>query len=109
MSRTIVLDPAAQSDLDAIYDYLFTRNPAAADRYIRELTERCQVYAQSPFIGQEEREIARYLGAAEEHVRSFLYGNHRCYYVVSDEELRVLRFLDMRRDPDAPLEELFAS
>lgn len=31
--------------------YLFTRNPAAADRYIRELTERCQVYAQSPFIG----------------------------------------------------------
>jgi plasmid stabilization system protein ParE len=45
MSRTIVLDPAAQSDLDAIYDYLFTRNPAAADRYIRELTERCQVYA----------------------------------------------------------------
>ena len=109
MSRTIALDPAAQSDLDAIYDYLFAHNPAAADRYIRELTERCQVYAQSPFLGQEEPEIARYLGAAAEQVRSFLYRNHRCYYAVFDEEMRVLRFLDMRRDPDAPLEERFPS
>lgn len=107
MSRTVALDPTAQNDLEAIYDYLFTHNPAAADRYIRELTERCQFYAQSPFIGQEEPEIARYLGEPEENVRSFLYRNHRCYYVVADDEIQVLRFLDMRGDPETPLEEQF--
>jgi len=71
MSRTVALDSTAQSDLEAIYDYLFMRNPAAADWYIRELTERCEFYAQSPFIGQEEPEIARYLGEPEENVPEF--------------------------------------
>ncbi len=107
MNRRLEIDPAGQNDLDAIYDYLFARNPGAADRYIRELIDRCRFYARSPFIGQEEREIARHLGAPAERVRSFPYRNHRCYYLVMDDAMRVLRFLDTRRDPDTPLEEQF--
>jgi hypothetical protein len=38
-------------------------------------------------------------------VRSFLYRNHRCYYLVMDEEIRVLGFIDTRRDLDTALEE----
>jgi plasmid stabilization system protein ParE len=60
MSRRLVLDPEALRDLDGIFDYLVQRNPAAATRYIRELQERCALYADTPFlIGQEEPEIAR--------------------------------------------------
>ena len=39
--------------------------------------------------------------------RSFLYRNHRCYYVVTDDEMRVLGFIDVRQDLDTVLEERF--
>ncbi len=109
MSRRVEIDPAAQSDLDAIYDYLASRNPAAADRYIREITDRCYFYADSPLIGQEEPDVARFLGEPTENVRSFLYRHHRCFYVIGDEQIRALRFLDMRQNPDVPLEERFSA
>ena len=108
MSRRLVLDPDALRDLDGIFDYLVQRNPAAATRYVRELRERCVLYAETPFlIGQEEPEVAIRLGLPREQVRSFPYRNHRCYYVVTDDELWVLGFIDMRRDPDTELEERF--
>ena len=58
-------------------------------------------------VDQAEPEVAGYLGERSENIRSFLYRNHRCYYVVTDEAMHVLRFLGMRRDPDAPLEDQF--
>src|SRR5262249_2259089 len=108
MSRRLILDPDALRDLDDIFDYLAQRNSAAATRYIRELRERCAFYADTPFLlGQEEPQIARRLGLPPEQVRSFLYPNHRCYYVVTDDEMRVLGFVDMRRNLEAALEERF--
>jgi plasmid stabilization system protein ParE len=108
MSRRLVLDPEALRDLDDIFDYLVQRNPAAATRYVRELRERCVLYADTPFlIGQEEPEIARRLGLPRAQVRSFPYRNHRCYYVVTDEEMRVLGFIDLRGDLETELEERF--
>jgi hypothetical protein len=52
----------------------------------------------SPLIGQAEPDIAVRLSLAPDQVRSFLYRNHRCYYVVTDEEMRVFSFIDTRRD-----------
>ena len=109
MSRRLVLDPDAEQDLDTIFDYLAQNNPAAAARYIRELQEQCVFYAEFPFIGQAEPDIAQRLNLPHEHVRSFLYRNHRCYYVVTDDEMRVFGFIDVRRDLDTALEERLGS
>ncbi|HEY7493849.1 MAG TPA: type II toxin-antitoxin system RelE/ParE family toxin [Candidatus Tectomicrobia bacterium] len=110
MSRRLLLDPDAERDLDAIFDYIGERNPDAAARYIRALRDQCGLYAESPFtLGQAEPDIARRLGLPRECVRSFLYRNHRCYYVVTDDEMRVFGFIDVRRDIDAVLEERLGS
>jgi plasmid stabilization system protein ParE len=110
MSRQLTLDPDAERDLNDLFDYLAPRNPTAAARYIRALRERCAFYAESPFVlGQEEPGVAQRLGLPRERVRSFLYRNHRCFFVVTDEELRVLGFIDMRQDVDTVLEERFPS
>jgi plasmid stabilization system protein ParE len=105
MTRRLVLDPDAERDLDAIFRYLAQRNLPAAERYIHELRERCAFYAQTPFMGQAEPSLARRLGLPSEQIRSFLYCNHRCYYAVTDEEIRVFGFIDTRRDLDTTLEE----
>lgn len=108
MSRQLTLDPDAERDLDDLFDYLAQRNPTAAARYIRALRERCAFYAESPFLlGQEEPGIARRLGLSRERVRSFLYRNHRCFFVVTEDEMRVLGFIDMRQDVDTVIEERF--
>jgi toxin ParE1/3/4 len=109
MSRRLVLDPDAEQDLDTIFDYIAQNNPTAAARYIRELQEQCVFYAEFPFIGQAEPDIAQRLSLPRENVRSFLYRNHRCYYVVTDDEMRVFGFIDVRRDLDTALEERLGS
>jgi plasmid stabilization system protein ParE len=109
MSRRLVLDPDAERDLDAIFDAIASENPVAAQRYIHTLSERCAFYAASPLLGQAEPDIAARLRLAPDQVRSFLYGNHHCYYVVTDEEMRVFGFIDMRRDRQAALDERLPS
>lgn len=105
MTRRLVLDPNAECDLEAIFHYIAQRNLPAAERYIRELRERCAFYAETPFMGQAEPSLARRLALPSEQVRSFLYRNHRCYYAVTDEEVRVFGFIDTRRDLDTVMEE----
>ena len=39
----------------------------------------------------------------------YCYRNHRCYYVVTDDEMRVFGFIDVRRDLDTALEERLGS
>jgi plasmid stabilization system protein ParE len=105
MTRRLVLDPDAERVLDAIFRCIAARNPSAADRYIHELRERCVFHAETPFIGQAEPSIARRLDLPSDQVCSFLYRNHRCYYAVTDEEIRVFGFIDTCRDLDAVMDE----
>ena len=108
MSRRLEFDPIAEDDLNQIYDYIFERNPDAADRYIRELQEQCLFYAESPFLlGQAESEVAARLGLPSEQTRSFPYRNHRCFYVLTASVMRVLGFIDMRSDVEVQIETRF--
>ena len=109
MSRRLVLDPDAEQDLNTIFDYIAQNNLAAAAHYIRELQEQCVFYAEFPFIGQAQPDIAQRLSLPRENIRSFLYRNHRCYYVVTADEMRVFGFIDARRDLDTALEERLGS
>jgi hypothetical protein len=58
-------------------------------------------------IGQAEPSIARRLDLPSEQVRSFLCRNHRCYDVVTNDEMWVLGLIDVRQDLDTVLEERF--
>jgi plasmid stabilization system protein ParE len=107
MTRRLRLTIHALADLDAIFEFLAVRNSTAAQRYISGLREQCDIYLTNPFMGQMEPEVAERLGEAPESVRSFPHRNHRCYYMVTDEEMRVLGFIDMRQDVDTVIEERF--
>ncbi len=107
MTRRLRLTTYARTDLDEIFAFLAARNPTAARRYVTELREQCDTYLANPFMGHQEPEVAERLGETPEHVRSFLYRNHRCYYIVTDEEMRVLGFIHTSRDRDTVLEERF--
>ena len=105
MTRRLRLTTYARADLDAIFEFIAARNPTAARHYVAGLREQCHTYLANPFMGQREPEVAERLGETPETVRSFLYRNHRCYYVVTDKEMRVLGFIHTRRDRDTALEE----
>jgi plasmid stabilization system protein ParE len=107
MTRRLRLTTYALADLDEIFEFLAARNPTAAHRYVSRLREQCDVYLANPFMGQREPEVAERLRESPERVRSFLYRNHRCYYLVTDDEMRVLGFIDTRQDIEAELEERF--
>ncbi len=106
MTRRLRLTTCALRDLDEIFDFLAEDDPTAALRYVTALRDHCDIYLANPLIGQREADIAERLGGSAENVRSFLYRNHRCYYLVMEEEMRVLGFMDMRRDPDRRWDEL---
>jgi len=96
----------AKADLQAIWRYLATRNPAAADRYLRELQERAFTYAAMPTAGRLEPEVAERLKLPSDiTLRSFLYRNHRSYYFSIDVGIMILRVLPTRRDRNTALEE----
>jgi plasmid stabilization system protein ParE len=61
MTRRVRLTTYAEADLDQIFAHIGRDNPRAAERYIRALQERCQFYAESPFIGHAEPLIAQRL------------------------------------------------
>lgn len=107
MTRRLRLTTAARADLDEIFAFMAARNPTAARRYVTGLREQCDTYRATPFLGHQEPEIAARLGESPEHVRSFLYRNHRCYYIMTNEEIRVLGFMHTSRDRDTVLEERF--
>ena len=96
MTRRLRLTTAARADLDEIFAFMAARNPTAARRYVTGLREQCDTYRATPFLGHQEPEIAARLGESPEHVRSFLYRNHRCYYIVTDGDCSAGRFLILK-------------
>ena len=95
----------AKADLQAIWRYVATRNPAAADRYLRGLQEHAVTYAVTPTAGRPEPEVAARLNSTSITLRSFLYRNHRGYYFSIDTGILILRILPTRRDRDTALDE----
>lgn len=96
MSRYL-LSPAAQLDLEQIWDYTCRRcDVEQADEYLRELQRAIELAAANPRIGQAARRSARYSKLAA--------GSHILYYrVVPDGVVDVGRVLHQRMDVDRHL------
>ena len=85
----------ANFDIETLWDFIARDQVEAADRYVSELKAAADRHAQNPDMGQEELKLAKRLN---ESIRSFLYRNHRIYYAIRSDEIRILRVLHCRQD-----------
>ena len=91
----------AHADVEAIWHYIAQGNVQAADRYLDGLQETALRYAVHPGMGRLEPQLAERLAVPlGVTLRSFVYRNHRSYYIPEDTGIFILRILDTRRDID---------
>jgi len=88
---SVIRSPAADADLNAIFDYVAQDNPEAARGLIRRIADRAQLHADSPLIGSPCPKL-------QEDLRSFVVGNYVSFYVPIDGGIFLLRVLHSARD-----------
>jgi len=94
----------ARADLEALWLYLARYNTQAADRYVDELHAAASLYTSNPGMGRLESELAERLNIPPGvMLRSFLYRNHRGYYIPDEDGIFILRVLDVRQDVDTAM------
>jgi toxin ParE1/3/4 len=93
-----LLSPAAQADLEQIWDYTHDRwGVDQAEEYLRELQRAIERAAANPQIGRACDEIRR-------GYRKLVAGSHTLFYRVSAEgAIDVVRVLHQRMDVDRHL------
>ncbi|MCB9946229.1 MAG: type II toxin-antitoxin system RelE/ParE family toxin [Rhodospirillaceae bacterium] len=90
MRRLIIL-PAARADLREVLRFIARDNPTAARRFVNRIEQKCRDLVLTPFAGRERNELKRAL-------RSISTANYQIFYMVDDDEVRVVRVLHGRRD-----------
>ena len=98
MSRRYLLSPAAQADLEQIWDYTHDRwGVDQAEEYLRELQHAIDRAAANPRIGHACNEI-------RPGYRKLAAGSHTLFYrVTADDLIDVVRILHQRMDVDRHL------
>jgi toxin ParE1/3/4 len=94
-----VLSPAAQLDLEQIWDYTCDRwGDGQAEKYVREIERAIQRVVQNPMIGRACDEVrAGY--------RRYAVGSHTLYYRLAGADcIDVVRILHERMDVDRHLD-----
>jgi toxin ParE1/3/4 len=85
------LSPAAQQDLDGIWDYTAaTWSPDQADDYLRGLGDKLALLCENPLIARERSEI-------DPPVRLHPYRSHVIIFRVEADHLAVIRIAHMRQ------------
>ena len=98
MSGRYLLSPAAQADLEQIWDYTHDRwGIDQAEEYLRELQHAIDRAAANPRIGHACNEI-------RPGYRKLAAGSHTLFYrVTADDLIDVVRILHQRMDVDRHL------
>ena len=81
----------AHLDLVEIASYIAEENPAAADRWLDTIGEKCQLLAQRPELGRKRPDLAVEL-------RSFPVGHYVIFYRPISDGIQVIRVLHGARD-----------
>jgi len=87
---SVILLPAAQEDLRAIYAYYADRNPASADRVVGTILKAANGLAQFPLMGRQ----GVVPGTRERIVTRYPY---RIVYHVVDDAVEALRLIHTAR------------
>lgn len=56
-SRSVILSPLAQDDLDGIWDHIALDSPVMAEKYLRKLHKKFQNIADQPMMGRGRPEL----------------------------------------------------
>lgn len=83
-----------------MWQYVAHDSPAAADRQLDSIDERCRLYAEQPLLGEERPEF-------EASLRSFSVGNYVVIYRPSTDGIDVLSVIHGARDIPAHLRDIF--
>lgn len=89
-----IFTAAAESDLEAIGDFIASDNPSRAVSFICEIRKRCERIADAP----ESHPLLPEFGEA---VRRAPFGNYLIFYVVQDRNIAVLHVLHGARNISA--------
>lgn len=82
----------AETDLEAIGDYIARDNPERAVSFVEEIVERCERLGERPYAFAL---VPRYAHAGVRH-RSF--GNYLIFYRASDDRVEILHILNAAQD-----------
>lgn len=94
--KALVLSPAAEADLDDIWDYSAVHwGPDQADRYIDEIRDACRALALRAKWGRAVEVRPGHLKLAT--------GSHMIYFRESDDMIDVVRVLHVRQDTERHL------
>lgn len=91
MKPCLTLTPVAKEDLLAIWQYIATDNPAAADGLIDDLIDAAECLAAFPSLGPDRADLAP-------NVRYFPRGPYLIIYRPEPHGVEVLRFIRAERD-----------
>jgi len=80
------LSPLAQTDLEAIGDYIALDSPANALKFIQTLREQCKKIAQSPMAYVARPELG-------DGLRSCAHGRHVIFFIPTGDFVRIERIL----------------
>ena len=89
--RQVTRTSLAESDFQAIIDYLLEYSEPAADKFTTDLASRLKIIADQPRMGRSRDD----LGSG---VRSTVVGRYVIFYRYSDDEIVVLRIIHGSRD-----------
>lgn len=87
----------AIQDLDGIWDYIASDNPAAADRVLDELNERFVLLSKNPEVGERQPLLA------DGTYRRFTCRNYVIYYRPLEHGIVLVRVLHGARDHETLL------
>jgi toxin ParE1/3/4 len=89
--KRAIFAPAAEADLETIYDYIATDNAAAAAKLVARLEELATRLAETPGMGRARAELLPKL-------RSFPFGNYVLFYRPTEDGIEIVRVLHGGRD-----------
>lgn len=99
MSCRYVLTPAAQRDLEQVWEYTCQRwSDDQAEAYVREIQRAVELLADSPLLG-------RACDEARAGYRRYAAGSHLLFYRMPDADtIEIVRVLHKRMDVDQHLD-----
>lgn len=97
---------SAKTDLENLWFHIAQGSVKAADQYLSELEVAALRLAANPGMGRHEPELTQKFA---DSIRSFRFRNHRLYYAVRADEVRIIRLLHVRQDRDANIESFRAT
>ena len=94
----LVFLPQAETDLEAIGDYIARDNPRRAMSFVRELREQCRKITEAPKAYRPRPELGKGL-------RSCAYGNYVVFFFEEPGLVRIVRVLHGAMDIEAQFAE----